>query len=299
MNSEGARHAAQDRRKKRIRLSLRSKALVVLGAAVLLLMGLLYFIGVPVWMKGYAQLEDRDARLNVSRVADALDAENKTLIRPDWASWDDTYRFVKDLNEAYIHSNLTEEALQSLQVQGVLYFDADGNLVFSKFYWPGQSDPHAAPGGLMSHFEASSRLLQHAAPNPNHYGLLNLPGRLVSFASMPILTSKGEGPSRGSIVMVREFDSGQVKRLSEVTHFKVQLYRIGDPKVPPEAARLKRNLEEAKQAVVEPVGEELLEAYDFARDAYGQPAGILFLALPRPVEEIGQVSLRRMLGTMA
>ncbi|MEQ8172251.1 MAG: CHASE4 domain-containing protein [Candidatus Eremiobacterota bacterium] len=39
----------------------------------------------------------------------------------DWAPWDDTYRFVKDLNKSYSEANLQNTTLVNLRVNIVIF----------------------------------------------------------------------------------------------------------------------------------------------------------------------------------
>ena len=61
-----------------------------------------------------------------------------------WAESDDTYRFLGDLNQDYVRSNLASPtAFKNLGINYILFFNSSGTLEYAKGYntEDGQSNP--------------------------------------------------------------------------------------------------------------------------------------------------------------
>ncbi len=67
-----------------------------------------YFIQRSLVYPAFSEIELDYARDNIDRVIRGLDGVLNTIDFTvyDWSSWDDTYRFMDNRNEAYVESNL-------------------------------------------------------------------------------------------------------------------------------------------------------------------------------------------------
>ena len=74
-------------------------------------------------LPSFQTLEREELLKNMDRVVQAIEreAQHLTVSAADWATWDDTYQYVQDRNDAYRESNLNIEALKngSLGIPGV------------------------------------------------------------------------------------------------------------------------------------------------------------------------------------
>jgi len=82
----------------------------------------------------YLKIEKNDAKKIALRVHDLLNNEIKTLddLSRDWASWDDSYQFIKDQNKAYKLSNLTDESLKSSKLNLIVFINKNNEIIFYK-----------------------------------------------------------------------------------------------------------------------------------------------------------------------
>ena len=83
--------------------------------------------------ESFSLVENRDARKNIERAQDALQATENNLSTKlaDWAQWDDMYRYVEDLNPRFQKSNLMPQALQALKLDFLAIVNSRGRIVFS------------------------------------------------------------------------------------------------------------------------------------------------------------------------
>jgi len=85
-------------------MTLRTKALVIFGVALLCMAGLTYGTSRFTFIRGLEEIEERATSRNVEQALGALsylisDLEVDTA---NWAAWDDTYAFIENGNDEYI-----------------------------------------------------------------------------------------------------------------------------------------------------------------------------------------------------
>lgn len=213
-------------------MTLRKKSFLIVAGTALALLVSLYAAGRRIILDTALELERETLSLDLVRVAGALDAQADRLWRMagDWATWDDTYAFVQDRNEAYARANLTDQALGNLDVAGVIFLDTAGKRVAEKF--------NAALG------EAEDRLMRDLsaflAANPvivtgrpaGVRGILPLGDRTLLLAARPIVHSDQSGPLRGTLVFAQPLEVGQVARATRVAFLDAALRPIDDRRVP-------------------------------------------------------------------
>jgi PAS domain S-box-containing protein len=109
-------------------------------------------------------------------------------------------------------------------------------------------------------------------------------------ASQPILTSQGEGPIRGALIMGRYLDSAEIGRVAEITHLSLTVQRLDEPQMTSdfEAARL--SLSEKTPIFVRPLDKNSVAGYTLLNDVYGEPVLMLRVDMPREIYQQGQAS---------
>jgi sensor domain CHASE-containing protein len=216
-------------------MTLRKKILLFVGLTLVGFLAVLYFVLSSLWLSSFLQLEEESARRNVERMLDALSEElsHLDIIAVDWAKWDDTYAFIEDGNEAYITSNLIDATFVELKINLILYFNDSGQLVFGKAFDLQTARVVPLPEGLSDHLEEKNLLVYHANEKSALSGLLLLPELTLLVASRPILTSEGQGPMRGTLIMGIVFDDQRLQQLARLTHLSLTASRWDKP-TPPE-----------------------------------------------------------------
>src|SRR5690606_38830367 len=137
--------------------------------------------------------------------------EKLDIFTLDWASWDDTYTFVADRNQAYIDSNLTDQLFMDAQLNLIVFVNPSGEIVFGKAYDTENEAVVPVPEAFQDHL-TSDGLLNHPQLTSHVKGILTLPTGYLLVASRPITTSLKEGPVRGAIIMGRYLDAAFIDR---------------------------------------------------------------------------------------
>src|SRR5262245_54717867 len=200
-------------------MTLRKKTLSIVCLTVIALLVVLYISSTTIVMGGFARVEDQNTRKNVQRALDAYTDEiaKLNITANDWASWDATYTFIEDGNQEYIDENVSEATTARLGLSVLVYVHSSGRIVISKGFDRDTMKGIPLPESFQAHLVPSDPLLQHPDLKTGVTGLMLLPEGPLLVAARPILTSNGDGPSRGTLIMGHYLDTALLQRLAERT----------------------------------------------------------------------------------
>ncbi|MBN2696375.1 MAG: diguanylate cyclase [Bacilli bacterium] len=168
-------------------------------------------------INGLNDLEHQNAELQMSRIVSSVqfstDALSKTA--QDWGNWDDTHDYVSGVDTTYEFDNLYLEAFETLDIELLIFFDSDGEVVFSRKYDFESSNEALVDNGIID----DTTIQEIALNQDSEYlrsGILSTSEGLYIIASSPILLSDASGSPAGNIVFGRLMDSDEVSYLSEI-----------------------------------------------------------------------------------
>ena len=220
-------------------MSVRIKTLIALCLTFLALLGTLYFTAQWFLLRDASVTEQRSTTREVTRLLSVLDSEIAAMDANvgDWAPWDDTYKFITSGDPVYIDSNLSNGTFTNLGVELMLFINNSGQIVFDKMVDLDSGEEIPIPESLYSKLQAGSRLLSHKDPLDKLAGILSLPEGPMIIASQPIVTSQGEGPIRGTLIMGRRLDEAEIAKLSQETQLSISVFSYGDDNLPGDVAQ--------------------------------------------------------------
>lgn len=186
-------------------MGLRARTLVILGLTLVCLYGLTYAFSRSVLVKGFAEVEEREARVNAGRVQQAIQNEVETVSikMGDWSAWDDTYQYVQDGNKAFEISNLTVESLITLKLNFMMLLNRNNKLVGGFYLDFDDEKIKPLPAEVSSMLISYPKLAQFASLDTKHDGLLVLGKNKYFVTAQPIRTSKNSGPIMGTLIAGR------------------------------------------------------------------------------------------------
>ncbi len=166
-------------------------------------------------------------------INDRLDSLTANAV--DWSMWDATYDLMGGENPGYFEANVPEESFANLGVNVLAFYDGSGQLEHVR--------SRALPSGESTTVPGLERLLRTypglnlvRTGQPSAAGVLRLPrGNLMMTAAGPILPSDQSGPMRGTLVMGRLLDAGEIASISKRTQLPLSLSPISansDPTEP-------------------------------------------------------------------
>ncbi len=274
-------------------MSLRTKVILTWITTTIVLFAVLYVALSRILFGQFLQLEARNTLNHVQRARQALDNELNALVTTttDWAQWDDSYTFMQTGSQEFVDANLLPETMETLRLDALLYLTPDGG-VFSAHAFDLQTrQPISLPASLSAEIPALHRL-SIARPEGAISGLLMTAEGPLLFALQPILTSHGQGPPTGALLMARFLDAAQAERLSDLVHISVALLPIGqaDPSLP--AATLSAMLKEPGAAFVAPLDDQTVNGYVALGDVFGRPGLLLRVSSDRAIYQATLAAVR-------
>lgn len=274
-------------------MTLRKKTLLIIGAILVSLIGILYAVQQNILLHSFADLERQNTENNVGRALNALsdDISGLVTMTRDWATWDDTYNFIEDGNKAYIEANPTNATIEGLRVNVMFFINSSGQIVFSKALDLQSEQEVPVPQSLLEHLYPSSILVHHPDTESSVNGIILLPEGTMLIASEPILTSQGEGPIRGALVWGRYLDDAEIAKLAETTRLSLTVHRLDETELPSDFEKAHAALSGETQVFVKPLNRELVAGYTLVPDIYGESTLILRADLSRSIYQQGQASL--------
>jgi sensor domain CHASE-containing protein len=165
-----------------------------------------YAVSQIILMGSFNRLEDQYIRNNVETATNNLQDDINKLdnIVKDWATWDDTYSFIDQLNDQYKRSNVIDVTFKNLKINLMLFINSNGRIVYGKAF-DDKGNEKSVPIQL-TELSVNDSFMKHNDTESFVSGIIMLPDGPMLVSSRPILTSESEGPIRGSLVMGRFLD---------------------------------------------------------------------------------------------
>lgn len=260
------------------------------------LMAFLVFFGVfliflPVVLFGIYQVvnrgETRYTQMEVNRSENILQNELTQLdqLMHGISSWDDTYQFVQDKNQAYIENNLADAVFASVNVDMWIALNNANEVVYAKYFNSTTQAGEPFPFDLQSFLQVYPSLLVHPDLHTGQNGIAFFAGHPLLVAARPIVTSQELGPAHGTLIFGRFLNADELDAISQLTQRKINLMGASgaSQKTPglPAASTLK------DQVFVQTRDSETNVGYKYLKDLNTQPSLILQVDNPRDLYHQG------------
>jgi len=192
-------------------MTIRKRILLYSALALGAFLAAVYFVSRFSLMNGFSRLESNYAYESVRRLQSHLENEQSQLstMARDYAQWDRTYEFMAGRDKSYVRSELTDDTFNIIHINLFLLLDRAGQPTLNREAgnWPvGKSDLAAIAAAYRSN--SAYKL------NAPLRGLVEINGRVFLLAYEPILTSRGDGSPRGTLVMGKGLSESLLANLS-------------------------------------------------------------------------------------
>ncbi len=274
-------------------MSLTWKVLLILLLVVALYTGADYGVRQGLVTPSFAALDREQARRELGQCTDELSQELRFLSRAahDWGTWDDTYHFVQDRNAEYAKANLIPNALRSLEIDLLCLCDPRGRVIWGASLEPG---PNGAVrfGPLPWHaLSADDPLLQAKSAASAVTGLMLTSSGPLLVAARPIVTSEGQGPIRGAVIMGRSLNDALIRHISAETRATLHVWPVQGGALPPAERAVRWRLGRSMDVLVAGPTGGLLKVYGTYPDLQGQPALLMRADVPSAMTAKGHAAM--------
>ena len=261
------------------KIGLASTAAVIVVVVLAISLMLLF-------MRSLQQSEEQNMGMMIEQAIGAFDGQLQKLdvLNRDWSAWDDTYNFVQlpSGNEDYLKVNFTDATFADGELNFILIIDNSGRLVFGEAFDLTAGEEVPIPESLQEHI-SDEALIRHEGVEDSVIGVILLREGPLLVSSRPILTSEGEGPVEGTIIMARFMDSSVVDALSKTIHLPLVMMTVNDTSMPSDLEVAHSSLTVEAPVLVRAISSESMGGYSLLQDIYGNPAIIFRLTMPRTV----------------
>ena len=276
-------------------MGIRAKTLIILASLFLVDSVGLGLIAQTVIMTGFGKVESENTKEDVQRAVDAFDYELTQINDKgtDWSSWDETYQFVQDHNQAYIDGNLSSDLIGQ-RIEFWLFYNKEGQLVQETGYDPKTIEPVRAPEAFLQALSKSglTGLTEKDAAGKKAY--FNLPdGNIMMTVARPIRIN-GEGPSAGTLVMANYLDAAKVKEQANLTHLSIHVYSVAQTGLPPDVTSYRDSNKTTIASV--PVNDQTVTGYATIKAYGGGPNIIVRVDHTRDIYNQGRQAVNYFLG---
>ena len=262
-------------------MRIRLKTLIICSCAAMLAVSMVFFLSQNMLMQRAQNAESEYAKVEISRVQMGLSYEFFRLNTAvaDWANWDDTYQFIEDNNTNYLQTNLVPQALASLNLNLMLFVNANGTIIMQKAYnLTAMTEMTFDSSQIMTKYSA---LLQHEDENNRTEGIVQVQEGPMLVTSAQILTSEYQGPSRGTLIFGRFLDDEEIAHLSQIVKLPINLNRIDDPNMDASFLWANNSLSPQSTAVTKPINSSFIAGYSLIMDLNEKPVYLMQVTVPR------------------
>ena len=269
--------------------SIRTRFIGIMAVMLILTAGMVYLILHTVMHDKINILEDKYIIENVERTKKEIFKEIEVLdtIVMDWAVWDNSYQFMIDKNPEYIKANLSEDTLNNLKVNIMLFIDNKGNLVHGEGYDLQKKENVPIDEALLKYIKDHS-LLQNNDVKYRKSGIITLNGKdLILLSICPILTSAGEGPINGYIVLGANFTEKKIADIGEELSSEIKLTFLKDFEYDRKFFDLKDD-----KIQIDAVSDQKIIGRAFLDDIDGKHLLLLSIEKNRDINNIGEAGIK-------
>jgi sensor domain CHASE-containing protein len=289
------------------RKSLRAQIVVIVTLVVAVYAGLDHVFQRMTIAPSFAALEREEAQEDLGRVLGAIrrEAEHLDMRCRDWATWDDTYRFVQAPFDDYVRSNLDTQSFVDGNVNLIYVCDTEGRVVWGRILDLETRQPLEMAHLPRERLVANHEFLVHTdAPrgnpdlDPGHawdgsvWGLTLTEHGPLLVSCRPILPSDGRGEVRGTVIMGRLLSDAVVASLSRRTAVGFDRWSLGIDALPPSEAEVVDEVTASVRPVVREVDDETLHVYGVYPDLKSNAAVLLRANVDRAISARGATAVR-------
>jgi PAS domain S-box-containing protein len=269
-------------------MSIVRKTIITVFLATLGLLVILYFVSNYAYLNGFDKVERQTVEKNVNRVTEAINARLDALdtLCYDWAAWDDAYNFAAQYNQDFIDRNFHNETFTSSGVSIIAIFNTSGTMVYGRAYNLADSQATGLPGDFIQ-VVAGQQLLNPSDPRNGIKDIVDFSGQPALLSSRQILTSLAEGPSTGTIIMIRFLDANVINELASTTHLPVEIIPISSAQSSPEYSNVIKSINLADPIYVHVQDSNTIAGYTYSFDLKNYPAFLFKIEINRAIHAQG------------
>ena len=249
-------------------------------------------------MQGFLELEKADIQRQTELSLTALDwmVSELDAVTHGFAAGDDMYDFIQEKDVADMESLVLDSTFIDSEIDLMLIFSNGDELVFSKAFDLVEIEEAPFPSHVGDQIRENGDLLDHESTSSKYCGVLRTSEGPMIVASRPIITSKGEGPVRGTVVCARRLDVKEIKTLMGFTSLSLEMLELDEPTESEYQATL-ADISEEDPIAIRKQSPKLIAGYSLIEDVSHEPALLFKVEAPRDVYQYGLTCITYFVGS--
>lgn len=276
------------------------------GKVVGTLLGVFALYVVAAWlvlthshMPTFKSLERNNAVDQLRRVNAYIEAERSSidLFVIDWAQWDDTMEFVLGRNDHFYDEQLAEGYLGELGMNFAAIYDRDDQLVWGEAYSTNGSVLDLEvffPTGIKS----DSPLLKPSDVDGLMSGFVNTANGPAIVSSAAILGNDGGGIPGGHLIVGKVLCADRLKSISRTMLSTIDVLPSDMDMLSAPFQNAYKNMSSGKNLFSHVEQDGNIYGLYLMRDIEYQPLGMLRVALPASISNLGEKTLRNTIALL-
>jgi len=229
-----------------------------------------YFLVLP----SFVALEHNEAQSTMRHCIGALRREISNLdqFTKNRAASDETYRFVKDQNSDYSSTNLGVESLTKNNLNLIYICDITGKVVWGEIRDLETNETIQLDELPAGPWPQTHPLLGHKTVQSSTAGIFLTQREPMLIASRPIITSRNEGPIRGTFITGRFLNNSALAAVAAQVPVDLKVWTIADGSVPAKERDVLNHIKAESQFYIRKSRDKLLHVYTLFPDIQRVPA---------------------------
>jgi signal transduction histidine kinase len=261
-----------------------------------------YFFTAKVIHKGFAQIEQKDAETNLSRIEDSIQNEHESMINKlgDWAQWDDCYKYIQDRNKIFVKANL-QPTLTLSKFDIYTFWSLDKKLVWgTSLNLKTENDSEKIfplPPKDIETISKINALHEFKDYKDKRFLYINLESGPYLLVSVPITTTDGKAPVNGKIITGIKLDKEFFSKMSNNLHLNVVPIYLPSLHQSPDLVPILSKFQ-SSHAYFDKQNDEILSAYLLIKDDKGKNLILMNNIMPRDIHLQAHKTLEIFFTTM-
>jgi len=271
-------------------MRMRGKVVAILATLIVAVLVAQHFIATSLVMPKFLALEEQKADRDIHRVQMALEMNLEQMAGnvTDYAQWDEMYAFAASRDPSFAQSSLSPRVFENLCLNCILIYDPEGRKLWGEtrdYVTAASLRIAGVPEGDLPNLHKKFR---DSASTATISGFLACGDQVMLVATSPILTSKGEGPSRGRVIFGRLLLPAELEHLSKQVRVEFSLRHY----LPDTAARREKTADQNGEILLDCISENQLHVFLPLEDLFGKPIRWIAADIPRRISAEGREVLR-------
>jgi signal transduction histidine kinase len=277
-------------------MKIRTKSIATITVLTLIVFITFYLFTTYSLNPSFDEVDKKEIESNIVQVTNAINDNLGSLedLLVDYSSWDDTYDFAQNHNQAYIDINFVDGTFQNLHINLIATLDSNKNVLYSQMFDLDNSSK-IATSIEVTHLIHSDSVFPLSSMNSTVSGLVLIGNQPMLIASAPILNSNYTGQPMGRMVFGQYLDNYQIIKLESILNFHFSIESIND--FQQRNSQLIQTLQSNLYATIVEINDpETISGYILVNDIHSEPTFVLEATNQRLAYQEGQVIQTVFLG---